>query len=81
LTDVGVEAMLVNMIQFGDLGPGTKIDQMRGFVIIGESDSVNSNSNREGTDKGSIAERKAKSMGAWADALKHINNNMLQSLS
>lgn len=79
LTDVGVEAMLVNMIQFGDLGPGTKIDQIRGFVILGESDTVNSN--REGTDKGSIAEKKAKSIGAWADALKHINNNMLQSLS
>jgi len=50
-----------------------------GFVVLGESDTVSSNS--EGTNKGSIAEKRAQALGAWADALTHINNNMLQSLS
>jgi len=34
LTDVEVEAMLVSMIQQGDLGPATKIDQIKGMCNV-----------------------------------------------
>jgi len=34
LTEVELEAMLVNMIQHGDLGPATKIDQISGMYYV-----------------------------------------------
>jgi COP9 signalosome complex subunit 2 len=75
ISEDNVEKMLVCMIQQGDLGPTTKIDQIHGSLLLGEGDSISANKKK---GKESVAEKKAKAMGAWADALMQINRNLSQ---